>query len=177
MCGGWPSAEGFDAACRASRHQGQTRLLARSLPVAATQRRHPPSRRQQDAVAHGIFVALVAVHGRYIGVGADHPESVDPHFLGGLQEFDGQHDVATVAGGCREYPVGADDIDEERRALGVDLVGNPCARRVRAIVGPAAEQVETLERVGRLVGICRRRTQHRAESKDRRDPTHEGKGA
>jgi hypothetical protein len=102
MSGGWPSAKIFDAPCRASRHPGHTRLLARSLPVAATRRGHLPSRRQQDAVAHRVFVALVAVHGWYIGVGADHPEGVDPHFLGGLQEPDGQRDVATVTGEAAE---------------------------------------------------------------------------
>ena len=67
--------------------------------LTPSQRGHLPSRRQQDTVAHRVFVALVAVHGWYIGVGADHPEGVDPHFLSGLQEPDGQRDVATVTGG------------------------------------------------------------------------------
>ena len=121
--------------------------------------RHFPAGVQQDAVANRVLVPLVAIHCRHVGIGVDHREGVDANFLGGFEEFDGENDFSPVIGGHRQDAVRADDFDENRPAVPVDLVGNASVDRVGAVVRPSAKEVEWFQGIGGRIGKRRRGTQ------------------
>ena len=137
--------------------------------------RHFPTGVQQDAVANCVLVSLVAVHRRHVGIGVDHREGVDADFLGGFEEFDGENDFSPVSGGRRQDAVRADDIDEHRPAIPVDLVGNTSLRRVAAVVRPSAGEVESFQGIGGRIGMRRRDTQRCDETKYGCRSNHRGK--